>query len=301
MVWCGRQRDGSQAFFLGSVASLALIPSTTAQWSGPPGWGGSSSGGDSSGRGSGFGFGSGSGSGANGFGPQGFGGGFGPGFDIDKAIHYRAVHGILAALAFVVLFPVGAILMRIVPGRGAIWVHGIFQLVAYIIYVAAAALGFWMIREVQIPFSSGNLLSLSAVNYHPIIGIVVLVALLIQPFLGLIHHARFKRLRRRQVWSHLHLWNGRLMIPLGIINGGLGLGLAGASTKFKVAYSVVAAILVLTWALVAIWSELRRLAGSSRVPRGGQRETQRTRRRVTRSAARAKMTTEDSEGDIRYK
>jgi hypothetical protein len=32
---------------------------------------------------------------------------------------------------------------------------------------------------------------------------------------------RFKKTRARQIWSHLHIWNGRVAVTLGIINGGL--------------------------------------------------------------------------------
>jgi hypothetical protein len=105
-------------------------------------------------------------------------------------------------------------------------------------------------------------LNIAAINYHPIIGMLVLFALLFQPFLGLMHHSRFKKLRRRQVWSHLHLWNGRIMIPLGIINGGLGLKIAGASSTVKTAYAVVAGLIGGAWFLIALLSECRRfLAG----------------------------------------
>ena len=47
-------------------------------------------------------------------------------------------------------------------------------------------------------------------------------------------------MQRRQIWSWLHLLTGRLAIPLGIVNGGLGLKLAGASTGLKTAYAIVA-------------------------------------------------------------
>ena len=104
-------------------------------------------------------------------------------------------------------------------------------------------------------------------NYHPIIGIVVLVALFFQPFLGVIHHSRFKKLGRRQVWSHLHLWNGRLMIPLGIINGGLGLRIAGAPSSMKIAYAVIAAVMVAVWLIMAVLSEVRRGRRSRRESR----------------------------------
>ena len=72
-------------------------------------------------------------------------------------MHVRNVHGILAALAFVVLLPGGAILMRLLPGRLAIWVHAAAQIVAFIIFIGAAALGFVLINEVNIPFQGGTL------------------------------------------------------------------------------------------------------------------------------------------------
>jgi predicted Na+-dependent transporter len=60
------------------------------------------------------------------------------------------------------------------------------------------------------------------------------------------------------MWSYLHLFNGRIMITLGIINGGLGLYLAGASQSLKTAYAVVAAVLWALWMLAAFAGEIRR-------------------------------------------
>lgn len=101
-------------------------------------------------------------------------------------------------------------------------------------------------------------MDISAINYHPIIGLVVFAALCFQPILGLIHHSQFKKFHRRQIWSHLHLWNGRILIPVGIINGGLGLRIAGASRQVKTAYAAVAGVLGGVWILVAVFSEVRR-------------------------------------------
>jgi hypothetical protein len=61
-----------------------------------------------------------------------------------------------------------------------------------------------------------------------------------QPVLGLIHHERFRRLQRRQIWSYLHLFNGRIPITLGIVNGALGLWIARESDRLKVAYLATA-------------------------------------------------------------
>lgn len=102
------------------------------------------------------------------------------------------------------------------------------------------------------------------INYHPIIGLVVLVCLLFQPVLGIIHHVKFKALRRRQVWSYLHLFNGRVFITLGMANGGLGLWMARASTTLKTAYIAAAAAMWSLWMLAAVWGEFRRWRANRR-------------------------------------
>ncbi|KAK3936582.1 hypothetical protein QBC46DRAFT_26102 [Diplogelasinospora grovesii] len=222
------------------------------------------------GGGSGPGSGSGTSGDSNGFGFGSFEGA--PGFDVDAAMRTRTIHGILAALAMVVLFPSGSILMRILPGRLALWGHALTQVIAFCVYIAAAGLGFYLVHEVQIPFAGGSLLENPATSYHPVIGIVVLVFLFFQPFLGLIHHAKFKRLQRRTAWSYLHIFNGRIFITLGIINGGLGLGLAGADAGVKKTYIVVSVIMWTLWMAAAIIGEVRRCNANRKVAREGRRQ-----------------------------
>jgi threonine/homoserine/homoserine lactone efflux protein len=101
-------------------------------------------------------------------------------------------------------------------------------------------------------------------NYHLIIGLVVLICLTAQPALGAIHHAKFKKLRRRQVWSYLHLFNGRIFITLGIIDGALGLWIARESSTWKMVYLASAGVIWSLWMAVAIWSEWRRRRGRRR-------------------------------------
>ncbi|KAK7970658.1 hypothetical protein PG988_009731 [Apiospora saccharicola] len=238
----------------------------------PPWLGGSGDGsGSGSGSGSdGSGSGSESGSGNSGFGQGSSGGGgngFGPfqdgaGFDIDQAMSIRQIHGILAAIAFVGLFPIGAILMRVVPGRLTWIIHGVFQILAYCVYIAAAALGIVLVRLVRIPPDGASMLTSAQANTHPIIGLVVLGVLFFQPLLGWLHHVRLGKTGRRTAWSHLHLWLGRSAIIMGIINGGFGLELANASDSAITAYSVVAAIVCLLWLLSALVFEYRRWRAS---------------------------------------
>lgn len=219
------------------------------------GWGGGGWNGGNSGSGySGYGGGS---SSSDGDGDSSFGFGYGAGFDYNTAMRRRSAHGIVATVAFVILFPLGAILLRIIPGRWSVRIHFVVQILAWLLYIAGFALGVVLLR--MLPSGAGqSLLSSSPANAHPIIGIVVFAMLLIQPLLGYIHHRQFKRYQRRKVASHLHLWDGRIAIVLGIVNGGLGLRLAGASETLKLAYTIVAAITGGAWVILALLSECRR-------------------------------------------
>ena len=86
---------------------------------------------------------------------------------------------------------------------------------------------------------------------HPIIGLVVICSLFLQPPLGLLHHQAWKKQSKPTVWSRAHLWWGRIMLILGGINGGLGLQLSGDGGPPQTAYIVLAAIFYPTWFVVA--------------------------------------------------
>jgi len=95
-------------------------------------------------------------------------------------------------------------------------------------------------------------------TYHPIIGIVVFALLIFQPVLGYIHHVAFKRYRRRTAWSYAHIWLGRIVITIGIINGGLGLKLANNTRSGEIAYGVVAGLIWLVWMAAAVYGEIKK-------------------------------------------
>lgn len=48
----------------------------------------------------------------------------------------------------------------------------------------------------------------------------------------------------------IHRWAGRILLLVGAINGGLGAMLAKEDSKFIIPYSVLVAIMYLTWAFV---------------------------------------------------
>ncbi|KAK4222961.1 hypothetical protein QBC38DRAFT_518047 [Podospora fimiseda] len=182
-----------------------------------------------------------------------------PGFDVASASHYRYVHGILAALAMVLLFPIGSILLRVLPGKIGLYAHAVFQCLALCIYIAAVGLGIYLVSVVRIPGRSVTLLSNPNINYHPIIGLVLFGLFLIQPVLGVLHHLRFRKIQKRQIWSWLHLFNGRVGVTIGIINGALGLNLSNNASGYrKRVYYIVAAVVWVLWMVVAIVAELKR-------------------------------------------
>lgn len=90
--------------------------------------------------------------------------------------------------------------------------------------------------------------------------------LAIQPALGFIHHSQFAKTGSRGVFSHAHIWWGRIWLVLGVINGGLGLQLAGSSNSLIIAYSVISVVMYLVYAvvkgLVSFRSRGRRSNGS---------------------------------------
>jgi hypothetical protein len=94
-------------------------------------------------------------------------------------------------------------------------------------------------------------------HHHIIIGEVVFALLFFQALFGLGHHILFKQKGRRQTWSHAHIWTGRILVTLGIINGGLGMQLAGVSRAGKIAYGVLAGLIWLVWMAIAVLSELQ--------------------------------------------
>ena len=100
----------------------------------------------------------------NGFGGPSSSSSLGPGFDVQRATQLRMIHGILASVAFVGLFPIGAVLVRVVPGPLAWVVHALTQTLAYVMFVAAAVLGLYLVSMVKIPPNGASLVSFSSLG-----------------------------------------------------------------------------------------------------------------------------------------
>lgn len=89
-------------------------------------------------------------------------------------------------------------------------------------------------------------------------GTVIVVLMVVQPALGFAHHRQYMKTQQRGMLSIVHMAYGRLLMLLGVINGGLGLQLAGASQSLIVAYAIVSVIIGLMYTSVKVFFLFRR-------------------------------------------
>lgn len=82
---------------------------------------------------------------------------------------------------------------------------------------------------------------------HPRMGILVVLLLLGQPVLGYVHHIRFIKTHHQSIYTTAHIWYGRVLLVLGLLNGGLGLRLAGQRLATQVVYGLAAGLVLLVW------------------------------------------------------
>ncbi|MCJ1251253.1 hypothetical protein MMC30_008484 [Trapelia coarctata] len=162
--------------------------------------------------------------------------------------HMRVVaHGVLMSLAFLIFFPFGALTVRLLSFKGLVWVHAGTQLTAYAIAVSGMGIGVWLaVTEGAWDQSA-----------HTIFGLVIIALLFFQPILGLIHHMIYQRSEQRTLWCIAHIWFGRVLIILGVINGGLGLQLSDNTVKGEIAYGVIAGVFFLFYVAVVVISDMR--------------------------------------------
>jgi len=147
-------------------------------------------------------------------------------------------HGTLMGLAFIVILPLGAFLVRFVRSKHAVWIHATCQLLGFAFVAAGLGVGVHMANVLHILYKQA----------HTYIGTIIFSLLFIQALLGYFHHWRYVATQKRTIWTFIHIWYGRVLVILGIINGGLGLQLAqligtSYSRAGMIVYSVLAGVI----------------------------------------------------------
>ena len=69
----------------------------------------------------------------------------------------------------------------------------------------------------------------------------------LQPVGGYLHHLQYLKRGGRTVVSHAHIWYGRALMIMGVVNGGLGIRLAGGRRSLTIGYSVAAAVVAVIY------------------------------------------------------
>jgi len=147
-------------------------------------------------------------------------------------------HAIVLGAAFMIVFPFGAIGLRLYLMHSGVKVHMIIQIVA--------AVASWIALAVAITLSIVGIQYSGFSQPHQMIGIAVTVLLTVQIWLGRAHHSRFKLYKKRTWFSFAHMGVGRLVIYSGMLNAVLGLLLSGQKLAAygAAALSIVIAIIV---------------------------------------------------------
>ncbi|KAF4944219.1 hypothetical protein FSARC_14734 [Fusarium sarcochroum] len=154
------------------------------------------------------------------------------------------IHGVIMSIVFLLGFPIGSLLMPLV---GKWLIHASWQIIVFIGMCAGFGIGKIAADR------TGDWIS----DPHVQLGTFVCVLIVIQPILGWIHHRNYIKYQRRTKISHGHIWFGRVLMVIGIINGGTGLQLSGASTGPIVAYSVIGVIVFSVYTVGVIFKEVK--------------------------------------------
>ncbi|EME41686.1 hypothetical protein DOTSEDRAFT_73924 [Dothistroma septosporum NZE10] len=191
--------------------------------------------------------------------------------------HVLEAHGVCGSLTWAILFPIGAIALRLINSPKAWLIHAFIMSCSLIIFAVNIGTGLWVVMDSWHKKIGDLNRGLGIGNAHTIMGLAVFAFALLQPFLGLAHHF----MQKSGAWSKrtfvgaVHVYVGRLLILMGIINGGIGLLWSAESTRAEnIAYGVVCAVVWVVYILMSLGYEVKRenssvdraksLAGSDR-------------------------------------
>ncbi|KAI2624861.1 putative iron reductase domain protein [Hypoxylon sp. NC1633] len=127
-------------------------------------------------------------------------------------------HAVIMVLAFIGLYPLGVFVLRF--GNWVRW-HGINQGIAVLLTIMGSGLGFSISKHYN--------RSKNFNTAHQVIGILIFIFIFAQFGLGYFHHRTFKRTQQTTKLAPIHVWMGRLILVLGVVNSFLGFPLALSS------------------------------------------------------------------------
>ncbi|KAF8539731.1 hypothetical protein BDD12DRAFT_736594, partial [Trichophaea hybrida] len=160
---------------------------------------------------------------------------------VTQATKVLIAHGVIMALTWVILFPLGAAFIRLLGNHlpNAFAMHRALQLFNVCLAIVGMSFGMWFSTLQNSHFT----------QFHQYFGVILIGMLFVQGALGQLHHSEYQQTGKRSIWSYLHIWVGRIVIASAIVNGGIGLGpgLTSATSGQIAAYSIVSLVVVITY------------------------------------------------------
>lgn len=118
------------------------------------------------------------------------------------------LHGLFMCLSFLLLYPLGASLIRTSDPR-AFNFHWTTQAFASLLVCIGALLGYWLSSGISVA--------------HQYLGIGIVVAIIAQILLGYRHHVQYLQVARKTALIRIHVWLGRSTFIAGFVNIVMGL------------------------------------------------------------------------------
>lgn len=160
------------------------------------------------------------------------------------------IHAAVLSVAFIIIMPGGAIFLRIIPASVR-W-HWVNQSLATILVGIGGLIGLWL-STLYNRSSSYN-------STHQILGILCVIAVFVQWFLGFWHHYQYKKHQTPTKYGAVHMHMGRIILVFAIVVGAIGLSWSFVKTSVIIAYVVIGGVIV---AVVLALSMLKRHSSTS--------------------------------------
>lgn len=123
----------------------------------------------------------------------------------DKA---AKAHAVLMLIVFLGLYPMGMLILRV--GNWTRW-HAGNQILGLVLVIVAVGLG----GRISATYNRSKNFN----SAHQILGLLIFIALLAMPVLGHLNHRAFRNTGQSTKLAPIHVWLGRGIILLGVVNG----------------------------------------------------------------------------------
>ncbi|KAI9830524.1 MAG: hypothetical protein M1819_005482 [Sarea resinae] len=155
-------------------------------------------------------------------------------------------HVFFMVLAFVLILPFGVVISRVF---NSIRWHMVNQIVGALFVLVGACIGFYMSPQYNRSkhFNSA----------HQVLGLLAFIAVIVQIVIGCVGRRIYKKTQQKHPYLGLsHIWNGRILIVVGIANGAVGFVFAGTTWRI-LPYLLVTAFIIFVFASLLFLKRMR--------------------------------------------